>query len=66
MIKPDLFSLGITLLLLAGCGLYDAGTEKYQGKRDHIINVHDKVKEIVIGYKIYNLNGCYIVCNFAV
>jgi hypothetical protein len=24
----------------------DAGTEKYQGKRNHIINVHDKVKAI--------------------
>jgi hypothetical protein len=38
------------LLLIATCWscTHNAGTEKHQGKRDNVIHVRDKVKEIVI------------------
>lgn len=41
--------LPILLLLLIGGCAKDSGTEKHQGKRDNVVKVRDKVKEVTFG-----------------
>jgi hypothetical protein len=57
------------MLFIAACWscTHDSGTEKHQGKRDRIVNVRDKVKEIVIedvlinSYSMLYLIGDYLI-----
>ncbi|MDR3269780.1 MAG: 6-bladed beta-propeller, partial [Tannerella sp.] len=59
----------VYLLFIAVCGscTQHAGTEKHQGKRDKIVNVRDKVKEIAIeDVLIGSHTSLYMICDYLI